>query len=54
MKKLLIYLSILCFVICTCQSKKEETQKNHKTSAMVEKFDFDLFKNIRKVTGYWN
>ncbi|AZA92611.1 Uncharacterised protein [Chryseobacterium nakagawai] len=51
MKKLLIYLSILCFVICTCQSKKEETQKNHKTSTMVEKFDFDLFKKYQESNG---
>ncbi|OCA72681.1 hypothetical protein BBH99_02890 [Chryseobacterium contaminans] len=51
MKKLLIYLSILCFVICTCQSKKEETHKNNKTSTMVEKFDFALFKKYQESNG---
>ncbi|UHO37413.1 hypothetical protein H5J24_17100 [Chryseobacterium capnotolerans] len=51
MKKILIYFSILSFVICSCQSKKEETQKNHKTSTMVEKFDFALFKKYQESNG---
>lgn len=51
MKKLLIYLSIVCFAIYACQSKKEETYKDHKKTAIVEKFDFDLFKKYQESNG---
>ncbi|WP_347218738.1 hypothetical protein [Chryseobacterium sp.] len=51
MKALIIYLSILCFVIHTCQSKKEERHEKDKTNTTVEKFDFDVFKKYQESNG---
>lgn len=49
MKKILIYLLILLFLMCNCQSKKDDSNKNnHKINTTVEKFDFQLFKKYQE------
>ncbi|WP_419868501.1 hypothetical protein [Chryseobacterium sp. CT-SW4] len=48
----LIYLPLLFFMMCTCQSKKEDIKTgNDKIKTMSEKFDFELYKRYQESDG---